>query len=292
MIGERAKGPRNLQNEGAKQKMCVCETLDPISKLTRDLKESAKLLSPTEARYLVDAYYTIQDYRKASASQVRELTKSAEPCELISWLQTQMETLEGQIKRALDSWTDSKELGKWAKSIVGVGPVITAGLLAHIDIVKAPSAGHIFSFAGLNPTREWRKGEKRPWNASLKTLCWKIGESFVKVSGNEKDFYGKLYLKRKVEEIEKNERLEFKEQAVAMLQKKEFDKDTVAYANYIIGKLPPAQIHARAKRWAVKIFLSHYHHVAYKLHFGIDPPLPYPHAHLGHVDLIKPPNFD
>jgi hypothetical protein len=44
-------------------------------------------------------------------------------------------------------------------------------LLARIDIVKAPTAGHIWRYAGLDPTVRWNKGEKRPWNAGLKVLC-------------------------------------------------------------------------------------------------------------------------
>ena len=38
---------------------------DPMLRLTRDLKQAATLLTPSEARYLVDLYYTIQDQRIA-----------------------------------------------------------------------------------------------------------------------------------------------------------------------------------------------------------------------------------
>jgi len=57
------------------------------------------------------------------------------------------------------------------------------------------------------------------------------------------------------------------------------------------GKLPPAHIHARVKRWAVKLFLAHYHHVAWTLAIGAPPPKPYVIAVLGHADFIAPPNF-
>ena len=265
--------------------------LEPIERLSRDLAKAASLLSPSEARYLVDAYYTIQEYRKASGNQILALSKSGEPHEVIQWLGTQMGGLEGQIKRALDKWTDEQDLGRWAKSICGIGPVITAGLLSHIDIGKAPTVGHIWRFAGLDPTLKWNKGEKRPWNASLKTLCWKIGESFVKVSGNANDFYGKLWLQRKEIEVRKNEAGDFAAQAVAVLLAKKMRKDTEAIKWYTQGKLPPAQIHARAKRWAVKLFLAHYHHVGYWLKFNREPPKPYVISILGHVDMIGPPNF-
>lgn len=53
---------------------------------------------------------------------------------------------------------------------------------------------------------------------------------------------------------------------------------------------PPA--HSRAKRWAVKLFLAHYHHVAWSLATGTPPPKPYVISVLGHADFIAPPNFD
>lgn len=56
-------------------------------------------------------------------------------------------------------------------SIHGIGPVISAGLLAHIDIHRAVTVGHIWRFAGLDPSVKWLKKTKRPWNAGLKVLC-------------------------------------------------------------------------------------------------------------------------
>lgn len=273
---------------------CPCHTgiaLDPIQRLTRDLLASAKLVTVPQIRYLVDSYYSIQEYRKASAGQIRALSVSSEPHEITVWLAKNMETLENQIKRFLDAWTDTQPVCQWAKSITGIGPVISAGLAAHIDITKAPTVGHIWRFAGLDPTQKWEKKTKRPWNAGLKVLCWKIGKSFVKVSGLESDVYGKIYVDRKIQEAEKNERLEFKDQAAEILKTKKIDKKTDAFAAYSTGKLPPAHIHARAKRYAVKLFLAHYHHVAFRLQFGIDPPKPYVIEHLGHVHFVQPPNF-
>src|SRR3990167_10769230 len=171
--------------------------LNPITRLSRDLKEAAATLSPDEARYLVDAYYQIQEYRKAASNQVRSLVEAKEPHAVILWLAEQNESLESQIKRALDRWSDANAVGQWAKSIVGIGPVISAGLLAHIDIAKAPTVGHIWRFAGLDPTLVWEKKTKRPFNAQLKTLCWKIGESFVKTCNNVASQYGPVYLARK-----------------------------------------------------------------------------------------------
>lgn len=259
----------------------------PILKLTRDLRNAAKTLSAQEARFLVDSYYTIQEYRKRTDNQIRALTESGEPCEVLKWFAENNRNLENQVKSALQVYVKHTVLGERLLSVMGIGPVISAGLMAHIDITRAPTAGHIWSFAGLNPEQEWKKGEKRPWNASLKTLCWKIGESFVKVSNREGATYGRIYQERKSIEQGKNAAGEFEEQADAVLKSKNIGKSTEAYQYYLAGELPPAHIHARAKRYAVKLFLAHYHEVAYKLHYRRQPPLPYPIVHLGHVHHIK-----
>jgi hypothetical protein len=266
--------------------------LDPVSRLTRDLKAAAITLSPDEARFLVDAYYAMQEDRKRAMNQIGALSKSGEPHEVLAWLGQQTATLEGQVRRALDAYSAADPVGRWARSIVGIGPVIAAGLSAHIDISKAPTVGHIWRFAGLDPTRTWEKKTKRPWNASLKVLCWKIGESFVKVSGKEDDVYGHLYVERKVKEQARNDAGELADQAAHKLATTKIGKTTEAYAHYSAGRLPPAHIHARAKRWAVKLFLSHWHHVAYYAAHGEHPPKPYILTiEGGHAHEIRVPNW-
>ena len=303
--------------------------LNPVELLSRDLKKATVTLSPREVRYLVDGYYQIQEYRKAAASQVRVMEKeeTREPHEVLSWFFAQTQTLENQIKRALDAWSASKPLGQWARSVLGIGPVISAGLMAHIDVEKAPTVGHIWSFAGLDPRAEWKKGEKRPWNASLKLLCWKVGESFVKVSGKEKSLYGRLFVERKAYEWKENDAGKYADQARAKLKKFNIGTSTEAYVWYSgqltpgaaqqirevpeagrqkllrelaqepyrgsvvpLGTpmLPPAHIHARARRWVVKLFLAHYHAQAYRLRYDREPPNPYPIEHMGHVHWISP----
>jgi hypothetical protein len=256
-----------------------------VERLSKDLRTATATLSDDEARFLVDAYYIIQEDRKRSGNQVRSMGE--EPHALLSWFFDQNEMLEGQIKAALDRYSSSKEIGQWMKSVYGIGPVIAAGLLAHIDITQCPTAGHIWAFAGLDPTAKWEKGQKRPWNAALKTLCWHIGQSFMKFSNREDCYYGKLYRERKEYDIERNDRGGNRKTAKALLPK--FAKTTESYKHLKGGKLPPAQIDARARRWAVKLFLAHVQQQWWRMETGTDAPLPYPIAHMGHAHVIDPP---
>ena len=260
-----------------------------VSRMGRDLRAAAETLSRHEARFLVDAYYMMQDQRIRSSNQVRALSASGEPHDVLLWLFDQSGLIENNVKAALGRYSEASAVGVWSRGQLGIGPVIAAGLLAHIDIEKAHTVGNIWNFAGLNPTVKWEKGKKRPWNAALKTLCWKIGESFVKVSGNANAYYGQAYVSRKAVEVERNESGELADQAAEVLAKKNIGKSTDAYKAYITGKLPPAHVHARAKRWTVKLFLSHWHHVAYLDRFGYEPPEPYALAYLGHAHYMVPP---
>lgn len=267
--------------------------LDPITRLTRDLKVGALSLGDNEARFLVDSYYTIQDDRKRSKSQLTALEKAGEPNSVIQWFYDQNETLEEQIKLALDLYTESHPMGSYMRSIFGIGPVISAGLLAHIDITKAPTAGHIWQYAGIagDNQRPWLKGQKRPFNAKLKTLLWKAGQSFMKFSNNEKCYYGHVYRARKEYEIANNESGKLAAQAAEGLTK--VGKNTEAYKYYSIGKLPPGRIDARARRYAVKLFISHLHGEWYRNHYKTEPPMPYPIAMLeNHTHFIPPPHID
>lgn len=263
----------------------------PVQRLSRDLAMASVTLSDDEVRFLVDAYYQMQDNRIRSHGQIRSIDKAGggEPHLLLTWFADQNETLEGQIKRALERYVRGHIMGEWLISHYGIGPVIAAGLLAHLDINVAPTVGHWWRFAGLDPTSKWEKKTKRPWNARLKVLCWKAGESFVMFNKHEECFYGHVYVKQKAVYAERNERGDYAARSAEILAAKNFKKDTDAYKAYSIGKFPPAHIHAMARRYAVKLFLSHLHGEMYRRVLKQEPPLPYPVAHMGHAHMIPSP---
>jgi hypothetical protein len=297
--------------------------------LSKELLKAGSNLKKEEGRFLVDRYYQLQDDRIKSEGQLRSLYKGEEwndhlkealknPTTILEWTHSVNAQLEHQIKRALGKFTENNFMGKWAKEQIGVGEILSAVLLVYIDIEQAPTVGHIWSYAGYDPTREWEKGKKRPHNADLKKLCWKLGESFVKVKANPADIYGKIYAERKALEIKKNMQGDFAEQAKKELPKYKAEKDTrVWYSGMVTAKaykdflkkketnsspalkpatvgegegihmLSPGHIHARAKRYAVKHFLSDWHEIAYQDHYKKERPLPFSIAQLGHAHIRK-----
>ena len=262
--------------------------LESVTKLSKDLRDASRLVTKEEAGYLVDAYHQIQEYRIRAAAQVRERSKAEQPYATTQWLFENLKLLEAQIKRALLPFVQAHPMGDWLLSVHGIGAVLAAGLLAHIDIERAPTVGHIWSFAGLNPMAIWKKGARRPWNPHLKVICWLIGQSFIRQHKNPKCIYGHVYANRKVLEVQRNSEGLFADQAKVCLENKKYKKETIARQSYESGRLPPAQLDQRASRYAVKLFLSHLHEVWYNQHYGVGPPKPYPIAILGHAHHIAP----
>jgi hypothetical protein len=297
--------------------------LHPIKRLNKDIRLAAATLGDAEARHLVDAYYIAQENRKRAGAQERTLEDNEEPASVVEWLYISQKTIEGQIKLTLDAYTEAHMMGSWMRGVYGIGPVISAGLLAHIYMgmwcsichgrnekhcqqrqdnkklkiakhtympeISVPTVGHIYQFAGIagNKQRKWEKNTRRPFNAQLKTLCWKTGQSFMKFSNRQECYYGRIYRERKDYENAQNDAMQLTEEAAKGAAR--VRKTTEAYQYYITGKLPPGHIDARARRFAVKIFLSHLHAEWFRRQFKKEPPLPFAIAHLGHVHIIPPP---
>lgn len=155
-----------------------------------------------------------------------------------------------------------------------------------------------------------------PYNKDLKVICWKCGQQFVKVA-NRDSLYGRIYAERRIYETERNEMglyanqakmilgqdydynptdfaivdeedSEFYKNANDILRGKNYGKSTDAYEALTNGRLPKAQIQARAERYAVKLFISHLYEMMYEDKYGKKAPNPYVIEHMGHKDYIGP----
>lgn len=319
--------------------------LEAIKKLGNDVRSAARTLSVKEVRFLVDLYYMVQNHRIRSDAQARALRGGGEPNEVFLHFGNVFVGMEKQLVNVLQAYAEGQYIGRWMMNIYGIGPVIAAGFMAHIDITKAPTAGHIWAYAGYDPNREWlgREGAKkvveeamqqaedwdqiaaivckrigstprnfiaqleaegginkanlmkvaakRPWNADLKVLCWKAGQSFVK-QNPQKCQYRRLYTERKVYENMKNLNGEYAEQAARELASKNYTVGTETQKALAAGRLSPAHISARCERYAVKIFLSHLQQVWFEHYHGRPAPAPFPIAHQDHAHMIDPPEFN
>ena len=151
------------------------EVRESVEKLSTDLKRKAQGLSKREARFLVDTYHQMQDQRIRSGNQLMAIGDD-QPNEILHWLMEQNHLLESRVKAALKIYAEAHLIGQWMLDITGVGPVITASMLAYIDIERAPTVGHIWRFAGLDPSQKWLGTDKAK---KLVKETWPRGEEMT-----------------------------------------------------------------------------------------------------------------
>lgn len=286
-------------NESMEQIESIDEELLTSTKFSKELKDACTRLTREDARFLVRTYYRMQRYRIISMGQIRSNDKKDSP--FISWCCDVTEKLEKVIQKGLDEYSMNHPVGQWMRSIIGIGPVIASGFLAHIDMRHCDREGmegtitpaKIWRYAGLDPTVVWKKGQKRPWNSDLKVLCWKLGESFVKTQNNKDSSYGALYQERRKYDEMKNESGGYTELAKNQLVKFNYSKETEARKAYEQGKLPKGHLYAVSKRKIVKLFLSHLWEVWYQVEFQRKPSRPWVFSIKGHDEMhyIAPPNW-
>lgn len=125
----------------------------PLIALDKDLRDAAALLPQQQAQFLVDTYYKFQHDRIQQGNQIA--SSYEEPNLVLQYLFGEMKRLESFAKSALDRYTDKRPVSQRLKRIHGIGPVLSAGFLAHLDINQAASAGAFVDFAGYNTGAVW-----------------------------------------------------------------------------------------------------------------------------------------
>lgn len=138
------------------------ESLVKIDKLTKELRKSAKTVDDAQARILVDNYFRVQRMRITFENQIRAIRQGVDhgPTNVLEFFVEQFSTMENEVRKALDIYGRNHPLGAWPRSIHGIGPVLCASLMAHIDIKVARTAGSIWRLAGLDPSVKWMSREK------------------------------------------------------------------------------------------------------------------------------------
>lgn len=262
-------------------------------KIDKEVLLEAANLSAAEARFLVANYYDAQKQRKRADMQLRHLGDKEHASILTYTANVHAET-EAQVKRALKKYAEGSLIGRWCMSHVGIAEVIAAGLIAYLRMEwttkegekrYAATAGSFHRFADLDPTSEWKKGEKRPYCKAMKDLTFHMGECFKRTCNNPDSYYGILYAERKKQLVKKNQRGGFADAAKTHITKSADVKETLRK-----GQLPASRIDRQACNWAVKIFLSHLHAVMYWEKYHKPPPRPYAIQHLGHAHEIRVQN--
>ena len=137
--------------------------------------------------------------------------------------------------------------------VKGVAETLTAGLIAGIrDISRFDTVSKLWKYCGVGIRADGSiqkrvKGQKVDYSPFLKTLCYKLGEQFVKIG--DRGYYGLKYQEFKADEQKKAQ-----ERGLKILPQADIDK---LKDDQKAATISEGHIHNRTKRKVAKLFLSH-----------------------------------
>lgn len=177
--------------------------------------------------------------------------------------------MESAYKVMMDEYLKSEPLWwRWIENIRGISTILGANLIKNFGYCERfEYISSLWKYCGLHvvdgkaPKRT--KGVKIDYNPAMRTLCWKIGDSFIKM---------RTIPYRGIYDGEKARQLKLMENGT--------------------DNAPKSKLHAdlRSRRKMVKIFLSHYWQVGRTLK-GLQLTRPYSEEKMGHRHMIPPPAF-
>lgn len=249
-----------LKKKTEKQQKKIATLTDQIEKLQKVVGDSlesrmradaknAKDGDENEFEYikkLVRAYYDLQQPRIMHNNRIKgmirnEVYDADEAARFHGDLTLELlETAETHMKQRFTIFIERQPIWQdgWLPSVRGIGPVLAAGLVAELgSSANFDNVGKLWAYCGLHVKDgacvKRKKGVKSNWNSVAKTLCWKVGDSFVKSGGA----YRKLYDARKEFEQMKH-------------------PESFATGNGKEVRFGKGHLDARARRYTVKMFLS------------------------------------
>lgn len=198
-----------------------------ITKKEKVVELTQKPLDRKQLRYMIDRYYQVQKHRLAIGGQIRAMEESKDDTTALEGFSAQFSGLENDIAKYIGKEVKNHVMWEYLKETKGIGPILAAGLLATLDIDNTKHASSFWRYAGLDVAEDGRGRSRRKehltdqeytdgegktkmkkgitFNPFLKSICWKIGESFIKVKGEHREIYdnARIYYDKKFKKEEK-----------------------------------------------------------------------------------------
>ena len=241
--------------------------------------------------FLVNRFYATQKERLALGEQIGAIVRKAKEeglteeqiaqhTEKMSSFFSRYLALEEELGGFIEKDIKVEPMWKeFLKGVKGIGPLLGASLLVLIDIEKGEHISSLWKYAGLDVAEDGRGRTKEKehlvprqyknkkgeivdtvgitYNPTLKTVCWKIGEQFIKCR------------KSKYRNIYDTSKEFYKKKFPDEVKVKEKGKKTRTKYNKL-------HIHNMARRRMVKAFLSDFW-VAWREHDGLPTSVPFAH---------------
>lgn len=265
-------------------------------------KEKKKYLKKFDDKKILKYLIKLEKQNKIQKQEHKYLSKLLE-------IAKETHTTEKKYKILLMHCIKQEEIwNKWLQNIKGISSVLAGNLVKNFGYCEDYKyVSSLWRHTGYDPdgAKGRVKGNEIHYNPKLKTLMWKVSDSFVK---QRTPVYRKIYDEEKirqsktrytVESTDKNRIVgDILDETVGKIKKgtrikldnyKKFMKNATENGKTQVKiRLSDGHIDARAKRKMVKIFMQHYWMIGRQLK-GLEIGLPYPHEKLGHKSFIQPP---
>ena len=154
-----------------------------------------------DLRALVDFRTQIQKQRIAISNRIDALAREVDNAEQTTsalWERwhDELRGIEMRIDYDIQDNTDDHPIIALMCEVKGVGKLLAAQVVAHVDISRAPHVSSLWRYAGYGVNSDGerdrlQKGIKAPYNKGLKTICWKIATSFMRSNSPYRAIYDK-----------------------------------------------------------------------------------------------------
>ncbi len=237
-------------------------------------KKQEKQYSDSE---LLNTLEKLKQENKLTKKEYDYLNKTLETAE-------KSKALENSYKTLMKKYIETEPIyQEFLGHIRGLGPVLSANLIKELGYCEIPVyVSQVWSYCGFNVVNglavRRKKNQKLGFNMKLKTMSWKIGDSFIK---QRTPYYRDIYDSEKERQLS----ITYKRGELFNKYKDQYAKGKCPYKPEDT-KLKLIHAHNRALRKMVKHFLSHYWACARELK-GLEVTKPYQFEKLGHKSFVS-----
>lgn len=216
-------------------------------------------------RWVADSYDQVQRVRLAMDNRLRAYAQGRDESEIklqgpAALVADNLADAEKQLAKMMNELVKQHPAWEWLSQVRGIGGVLACELLGLLDINRARHVSSFWKFCGLavvdGERDRLKKGEKAPYSKRAKTVCYLIGESFLRSNSPFRRVYD----------------------------------DARVHYEATHPEWTPLHQHRAAMRKMEKVFLACLW-IVWRKELGLPTELPYAHEHLGHKQLYSPEDF-
>lgn len=242
--------------------------------------------TPDELKYIMHSYSSLLTVKRYQTNKMKSILRQSRNISFdFGMLFLPVEQMLNSYKYIFDIYSNSSVTGRWLKSIKFFGSLGVFVLMSyggeHIKSGRFKTAGALWHYYGLTPSYSIKervlKYKKMP--KSMREYLFYLRYS---IKYKDMSIYSDIYRMRLTYEIQRNESGGNAPYLENYAKVASVGRDIPENLKKFIqeGKMPVYFLTNRATKYAVKVFLSHFHHVLYYETFKKLPPKPYVLDHI------------